>query len=206
MRFFARPVRGPGASAGLSTEVCPGLRTLVVRWEEPGERFNIECTSLGFRRLDDDYYRHWPKPLTQWQLQSGCYLRSLRPREELAMFLCERANCLSDHLRCGEALLACYLATRLAPEHAIVQGKWATVTVMTDALEQARRRMGLSDYEGLDLRTVPVPDGREPFERWAAPIVREHFQRIATIRNRVRVGAHDEYFHVLTGANSHRVG
>ena len=70
------------------------------RWEEPGgERFNIECTSPGFRAPDDDYYRWWPRLLSPHQLSSGCYLRNLRPREELAAFLCERTHCCMDNLR-----------------------------------------------------------------------------------------------------------
>jgi hypothetical protein len=84
------------------------------RWEEPdGERFNIECTSPGFRPLDDEYYHHRPKPLTAEDFRAGNFLRNLRPREELAEFLCQRAHCLIDHLRLGEALLSSCLAGQL---------------------------------------------------------------------------------------------
>jgi hypothetical protein len=84
---------------------------MFARWEGPGtERFNIECTSPGFRTPPDEHYHRWPKPLSTKDLAMKHYLRSLRPREALATFLAGRASCLIDHLRLGEALLSSCLA------------------------------------------------------------------------------------------------
>lgn len=177
------------------------------RWEDPrGERFNIECTSPGFRRLDDEHYGHRPKPLTEDELRSGRYLRNLRPREELAAFLCERVNCLIDNLQLGEALLSCFLAFQFAPEDRNVRGKWSVATVMARALEEARGKAKLPDYARLDLRKVPVPDGTESFERWAAPIAREQLQRIAANREFASARARSHLFGELARGNGRPIG
>lgn len=168
---------------------------MFARWEEPnGDRFNIECTSPGFRSLDDEYYRHFPRPLTAEELRAGNFLRNLRPREELAEFLCQRTRCLMDHLRLDEALLASCLAGQLANEDPGVHGTWSLATVMAHALEKARCKAGLAGYGGLDLRRVPVPEGKKLFERWAAPIVRESLLRIASIHESRNATARADFF------------
>ncbi|MCE9544491.1 MAG: transglutaminase-like domain-containing protein [Planctomycetia bacterium] len=155
------------------------------RWDEPGgERFNIECTSPGFRAPSDEYFHSRPRPLNTTEIESGCYLTNLRPREELAAALCSRAVCLMENLRPAEALQSCCLAGKLALEDQDVRGLWSKATVMANALEAAKKSGGLENYAELDLRRVEVPDGNEFFERWAAPLVREDLQRLAYIRDR----------------------
>jgi hypothetical protein len=172
-----------GRRLGYPLKLVRARDHLFARWEEPqGERFNIECTSPGFRPLDDDYFRRRPKPLTEEQLRWGAFLRSLSPRDELADFLCNRTYCLMDNLELAEALQACYLARKFAPDCMLVRYAWAEVTVMARAMEAARERAGLRDYDGLDLRDIPVAGGAGFFERWAVPVVRDHFRRIAWMR------------------------
>ena len=115
-------------------------------------------------------------------MASGHYLRNLRPREELALFLCERINCLIDNLRLNEAVLCSCLATRVAPEDTDVKGRQAVTSLMCRALELATLRAGARSHGELDLERVPVPDGVGPSEQWAAPIVRESLQRITRLR------------------------
>ena len=195
-----------GRRLGYPLKLVRAKEHLFARWEEPGgERFNIECTSPGFRAVDDEYYHRWPKALTEDELRSRSFLRNLRPREELAEFLYERARCLIDNLRLGEALLSCFLSARLAPEDPGVRGTWSIVTLMARALEQARQKAGLDGYAGLDLRKVPVPVGKELFEQWAAPIVRESLQRIARIHASARARAHGRSFGPLARASGRRV-
>ncbi|MCX7427984.1 MAG: hypothetical protein NTW96_20440 [Planctomycetia bacterium] len=175
------------------------------RWEEAGgERFNIECTSPGFRAPDDEYYRHWPKPLTHDDLRAGNFLRNLRPREVLAAFLCERTRCLMDHLRLGDALLSSCLAGQLAPEDPGVLGVWCIATLMARSLEEARRRAELNDYWGLDLCKVSVAEANDRFDLWAAPIVRQSLERIARIHASSRAIARDEVFGLHARANGTR--
>jgi hypothetical protein len=54
-------------------------------------RFNCETTN-GFHRLDDDYYRTWPKPVTDRQIAVNGYLKSLTPAEEMAGFMAARGH------------------------------------------------------------------------------------------------------------------
>jgi hypothetical protein len=177
-----------------------------VRWDEAGgERFNIECTSRGFRSPDDEYYHRWPKPLTAEDLRAGIFLRNLRPREELAEFLCSRTHCLIDHLRLGDALLSCFLAGQLASKDPVVHGNWSFVTVMARALEEARKQAGLDGHLGLDLGKVPVPDGKVLFERWAAPLVRDGLQRIARIHGNERARAASAVFETSGQADGRRI-
>jgi hypothetical protein len=163
------------------------------RWEERGgERFNIECTSPGFLAFDDAHYCRYPKPLGRAELESGMFLRNLQPREALAHFLCDRSHCLIDNLCLGEAVMACFLAAQLAPKDEVVHGNWAVTTVMARALEAARAKSNLADYSVLNLARVPVPDGSQWFEKWAAPIVRKTLQRLARLRKAARAGARHE--------------
>jgi hypothetical protein len=163
------------------------------RWEQHGgERFNIECTSPGFSAPRDTDYHRYPKPLSRAELEAGIVMRNLRPREELAQFLCDRARCLIDNLRFGEAVMACFLATQLAPRDGLVHGNWAVATVLARAVEAARVRSRLADYSVLNLARVPVPDGEQGFEKWAAPLVRKNLQRIARLRKAARKRARYE--------------
>ena len=62
-----------------------------VRWDDSRKtRFNVECGAARFLPLDDEHFRCQPRPLGEQELAAGDYLRNLRPREELADFLCLR--------------------------------------------------------------------------------------------------------------------
>lgn len=77
---------------------------LFCRWEGAKERRNFELTN-AVSSQPDDYYRKFPFPIEEWELQKGWYLKSLTPREELAVCLSSRAAVLQRHKRYGEALL-----------------------------------------------------------------------------------------------------
>jgi regulator of sirC expression with transglutaminase-like and TPR domain len=179
-----------GRRLGYPLKLVIAKEHLFARWEEPGgERFNIECTSPGFRAVNDEYYHNWPKPLSPAELRSGWFLRSLRPREELAEFINLRARCLMDHLQLYKALQSCFLAGQLTPKSPFIQSSWIVATVMFHALERARIKAGLKDYRNLDLRWVYIPDGKEEYSHWAVPIAREDLRRIARIHDKLRAEA-----------------
>ncbi len=69
--------------------------------------------------LDDDYYKGWPQPITEAELETGRFLRSLTPAEELACFLAARGHCLLDTGRRPAAAEAYAAAHRLVPEEPI---------------------------------------------------------------------------------------
>ena len=182
-----------GRRLGYPLKLVHAKEHFFVRWDEPaGERFNIEATSPGFNPRPDSYYRKWPKPIPDEEIEKGYYLRSLRPRQELASVLCQRTACLRDHLRLADAILSSFLAARLTEndeQEIAILGTWSVVTVMARALEGARKEAGLKSYDGLDLRKVRVPETKPPIGRWVAEEAREQFRRIAGNRERARDAA-----------------
>ena len=88
---------------------------LFVRWEDAKERFNVEVTGMGVNKFDDAYYRQWPFPVTDEEVQAEGYLKSLTPDEELAVFLSIRGMCLREANRTAEAAEAFAAAVRHAP-------------------------------------------------------------------------------------------
>jgi hypothetical protein len=88
---------------------------LFVRWEGEREQFNVEATGHGLNRFDDDYYRRWPFPVTDEEVQAEGYLKSLTPAEDLAVFLSMRGMCLREAGHRAEAAESFAAASRLAP-------------------------------------------------------------------------------------------
>jgi len=88
---------------------------LFVRWESTAERFNVDATAQGMNRYDDEYYRNWPFPLTEAEINEHGYLKSLSAAEELAVFLSIRAQCLMEAGRDAEAVTSLEHAVRLRP-------------------------------------------------------------------------------------------
>ncbi len=93
---------------------------LFCRWDTPKERFNIEGTAAdGMSPRPDEFYRTFPKRLSEWEIENENYLKSLTPAQELALFLKTRAVCLAQHQRHNEGLVALAQAVRLAGERGI---------------------------------------------------------------------------------------
>lgn len=87
-----------------------------VRWEGNGERLNIEGSSTGMNTYQDEHYRSWPHPVKDEWVQSGEFLKSLTPQEELADFLASRGHCLNDLGRLDQARQCYEAAARLNPK------------------------------------------------------------------------------------------
>jgi hypothetical protein len=91
---------------------------LFARWDEPGgERFNIECTSLGFNSDPDEYYLTWPAETSREEAELYGFLRTQTPREDLAGFLAMRGHCWLANDRPREAAEAYGWAARLTPRN-----------------------------------------------------------------------------------------
>jgi hypothetical protein len=106
-----------GRRLGYPMKLVTARDHLFARWEsgDGKERFNIEGTNQGLRTPDDDYYKKWPYPITDEEVRSGWYLKSLTPAEELAIFLQTRGHCLRVAGFFGEATAAYRQAQALAP-------------------------------------------------------------------------------------------
>jgi tetratricopeptide (TPR) repeat protein len=151
------------------------------RWEsEDGkERFNIEGTNQGMNCFEDDYYKTWPMKMTEAEARSGRYLKSLRPAEELAVFLAARGHCLADTGRMPEAMVAYAHAHRFAPTSPDYIGFLAEAVseefpywvapraaeqrgpALQDPLEELRQIEAINAYNralmGLPPQRTPVP-------------------------------------------------
>lgn len=105
-----------GRRLGYPIRLALAKQHIYCRWEDGKERFNIEGAGNGGVDFPpDDHYRNWPVPLTTAEIESGEFLRSLSPREELATFLLQRAACLRAHERALEERACLQEAVRLMP-------------------------------------------------------------------------------------------
>jgi len=98
-------------------------RGTLLRWQNPDlnlwippDRFNVEGAGEGIAYYPDSHYVQWPEMWTQIDFDHGRYLRSLTPKEELASFLIQRAECFSDLRKLDDALKAIYYARQLCPD------------------------------------------------------------------------------------------
>lgn len=85
------------------------------RWEDEKDRFNIEATNQGLNSYPDEHYKTFPETLTEKELASGTYLRSLTPAQELSMFMAARGYVLDDTGHKYEATVAYAYAHMLDP-------------------------------------------------------------------------------------------
>ena len=61
------------------------------RWDGDGERHNIDVNHSGLSCHPDNYYRMGVYELPPEHERLGCFLQSMTPRSELAVFVAERA-------------------------------------------------------------------------------------------------------------------
>ena len=99
---------------GFPVKLVTAVGHLFVRWDEKGERFNIEGTG-DIDTHPDEYYMEWPLPISKEDVANGRYLKSLTPAEELSTFLEIRATCFKENQRYPEAMVAVAQANRFRP-------------------------------------------------------------------------------------------
>jgi hypothetical protein len=107
-----------GRRLGYPLSLVSAKDHLFLRWQRSGSDgfVNIEATSQGITLHDDNYYKTW-RGITEEDIKSGLYLRSLDPMQELAIFVQTRAAVLQYHGRAHDALVAYAEAARLWPEN-----------------------------------------------------------------------------------------
>lgn len=104
-----------GRRMGYPLKLVTTKAHLFLRWDDGKERFNLEATGRGMNRYDDEHFKQWPFPVSEEEIHTEGYLKSLTAAEELAVFLSLRANCLKEAGKIQEAA-DCYAhAARLAP-------------------------------------------------------------------------------------------
>jgi regulator of sirC expression with transglutaminase-like and TPR domain len=119
-----------GRRLGCPLKLVEGPEHLFLRWEdqETGERFNIEGTTQGFVSEPDEYYKEWPRNLSDLEHEQGYFLKSLSPKEELAVFLTTRGHALHDMGNLLEAQKTYEKALALSPKN-IPARTWLTKTI-----------------------------------------------------------------------------
>jgi len=89
------------------------------RWDDPrrGESFNLEGSANGVSSYADDHYgARWKYPVSQVAIEDYGYLKSLTPREEVALFIAERAFQWLDAGEYRRAVECCRAAIGLHPD------------------------------------------------------------------------------------------
>ena len=105
-----------GRRLGYPLKLVTTKSHLFIRWDGPAEQFDLEATGRGMNRYDDEHFKHWPFEVTEAEIQTDGYLKSLNPAEELALFLSLRGHCLKEAGRLNEAIAAYAEASRWAPD------------------------------------------------------------------------------------------
>jgi regulator of sirC expression with transglutaminase-like and TPR domain len=92
-----------GRRLGYPLKLVAAKSHLFARWEGLDGRFNVECTAPGLPIHEDGYYKNWPRPMTEEDMRSGDYLKSMSAAEEFASVLTTRGACLQVNGRLEEA-------------------------------------------------------------------------------------------------------
>jgi hypothetical protein len=135
-----------GRRLGYPLKLVTTKAHVFLRWDSPEERFDLEATGRGMNPYDDNHFRQWPYPVTEEEVRTGGFLKSLTPPEELALFLSLRGNCLMEAGRASEAIASYAHAVRLAPD-----------TQPYQALLSAAREAPAPPQSGSQIAAAPFP-------------------------------------------------
>ncbi|HEV2248644.1 MAG TPA: hypothetical protein VGW37_18515 [Terriglobia bacterium] len=125
-----------GRRLGYPLKLVATKQHLFMRWDTPAERFDMDATGKGLDRYDDDYYKKWPFPITEQEIQEEGYLKSLSPSEELSVFFAIRAACLKENGFYADAGVAFQAAYFYAPN-------WKGNQVMLAYAQRKQRSIGM---------------------------------------------------------------
>lgn len=133
---------------------------LFVRWDTPTERFNMDATGKGLDRFDDEYYKKWPFPITEQEIQEEGYLKSLSPREELSVFFAIRGACFKENGYYALAADSFQVACALAPN-------WKGNQVMLAQTQQTMRPVAVVNSSGLRQSAMDpnIPPDPSPYDQ-----------------------------------------
>ena len=105
-----------GRRLGYPLKLVLGREHVFCRWDDgKGTVKNFEGASKGLSSYPDEYYRTWPRPISDEDLKNREFLVSLTPAEELSVFLAARGHCFTDQRRFKEARGAYVAAAQTFP-------------------------------------------------------------------------------------------
>ena len=174
-----------GRRLGYPIKLVKTREHIFCRWDDPnGERFNIEASGPGFYSHPDNYYRVWPKPVSEEWIQMGGLLRSLSTREELSVLLGNRGLCFLENLCVEDAVRALHYSCQADPNEEFHLNRWKIATLIHRA-ELAASNHGVfhSDPNEWNIAT-PCKD----WERQIYPSARQTLSRILSNRRSTKTG------------------
>jgi hypothetical protein len=148
-----------GRRLGYPRKLALAKQHVFCRWDDGQERFNIDgATNGGINYPADEYYRTWPKPISDAEMKTGEFLKSLTPEEELATFLLARGMCLYANNRHAENRASLAEAHRLMPE-----SRTLILALRSSLIGNAPRPLQLSQqrYEPWNDPALPTDVRRE---------------------------------------------
>lgn len=106
-----------GRRLGYPLKLVTTAEHMFVRWDDGGERFNVESAIEGFATRPDSHYLEWPKKVEEKDANRYGFLLSMTPARELSSFLFHRGCCLSSDPQKGVEAVECILwAHGLTPD------------------------------------------------------------------------------------------
>jgi hypothetical protein len=132
---------------------------LFCRWDDSaaGVRFNVEVNETGMNSHPDEHYLTWPHDVRGWDwARETLWLRSLTPRQEVAMAWSKRGHCLDSNGRLGDALDA------FAAAASIESGDRLLDRVLLDAVGRALAKVS----RALAARNLRISVGHRPARRY----------------------------------------
>jgi hypothetical protein len=146
-----------GRRLGYPIKLALAKQHVFCRWDDGKERFNIEAAGNGgIDYPPDDYYRKWPIAISDADMKSGEFLKSLSPQEELASFLLQRASCLQAHHRTNEERACLAEALQLMPNSRTLQMAFRTST--GSGIPARRMQQYVEQQLPPDVRAAMPPD------------------------------------------------
>ncbi|HET6575036.1 MAG TPA: hypothetical protein VFG68_15625 [Fimbriiglobus sp.] len=172
---------------------------LFSRWDAlpGGECFNIEASGEGVSFFDDNHYRTGRFEMPIETVMACGYIESLSPREELASFMCQRAECWMQEKNYQEAVTTFAWANELESrreQYAFLT--WQAMKVWHETQvaripsrlfpkldlglppQQFRRLTRLAEREIIGMRvTEDLLNDPDLERRWWAPLRRNPYRR-----------------------------
>lgn len=121
-----------------------------LRWDSPSERFDMDGTQKGMNKYDDEHYKQWPIPVTDEEIKTNGFLKSMTPAQELSTFLATRAACLEEAGKIRDAIAAHAAALRFEPN------LWLNQAMLNNAEEKC------FGFSAAELRADSHPEFQDP--------------------------------------------
>jgi hypothetical protein len=131
-----------GRRLGYPLKLVTCKRHVFARWEDKKQKFNIEATSKGLNCFPDQEYREWPLPISDEEMKTGMFLKSLSPEGELAIFLGLRGLSHKRHGKTKE------LKTVLAYADKLLIGEGADIDGLRRIQDEYAKKNAGDDADG----------------------------------------------------------